>query len=69
MLWTLVGMGGSSMFVYSKGIVGDNETVCVVDRGWYGTSMFVYSKGIVGDNETVCVVDIGWYVRVQHVCI
>ena len=24
------------MFVYSKGIVGDDDTVCVVDRGWYG---------------------------------
>ena len=24
------------MFVYSKEIVCDDETVCVVDIGWYG---------------------------------
>ena len=36
MLRTGVGMGGSSMFVYSKEIVDDDETVCVADRGWYG---------------------------------
>ena len=36
MLRTGVGMGGSSMFVYSKEIVDDDETVCVADRDWYG---------------------------------
>ena len=41
MLWTEVGMGGSSMFVYSKGIVGDDETVCVMDRGRYGRFQYV----------------------------
>ena len=29
------------MFVYIKGIVGDDETVCVVDRGWYGRFQYV----------------------------
>ena len=29
------------MFVYSKGIVGVDETVCVVGRGWYGRVQYV----------------------------
>ena len=48
MLRTGVGMGGSSMFVYSKGIVGKDETYCMCcGQGsvWEGPACLYIVKG------------------------